>query len=226
MRYAIYYLPEESSDLWRFGSGVLGYDSISAKPVDHLLLDLSEDLALLTPEPRIYGFHSTLKAPFSLARGATEAMLIDAATRLSLQLQAFTIGQLDVSILGSFIALTAQPNDALRDLAADCVKEFEPFRATMTLAERTKRLRAPLTARQAELMDAWGYPFVLDEFRFHMTLTSSLAPEKRASVRDALAKSYLQIGAVARITSFCLCVQRPGGAFRMLRRFALGQPVS
>lgn len=226
MRYAIYYLPEETSALWQFGSAVIGYDSISAKPVEHLTLDSKQALAHLTEEPRTYGFHATLKAPFRLAHGATEGMLVDAAERFASQEPPFNIGQLDVRKLGSFIALTPGLNDALREFAARSVRAFEPFRAPMTSDERAKRLRAPLTPQQIELMDAWGYPYVFDEFRFHMTLTSSLAPEIQAAVRDALAASYSKIDAIASLNSICVCAQPQGERFRLLRRFPLGpQPL-
>ena len=59
--------------LYRFGSGVLGYDCYTGsdlpRPAD---LDIDEaDWRALTEEPRRYGFHATLKAPFGLRpRGA------------------------------------------------------------------------------------------------------------------------------------------------------------
>ena len=226
MRYAIYYLPDETSALWRFGSAVIGYDSVTAQQVEHAVLDLKQDLALLTAEPRRYGFHATLKAPFRLTHGATEAMLVDAAERFASQEAPFDIGQLHVSALGSFIALAPGPNDALREFAARCVRAFEPFRAPMTSDERAKRLRAPLTPQQIELMDTWGYPYVFDEFRFHMTLTSSLVPEITAAMRDALAIAYSKIDAAASLNSICVCVQLPGERFRLLRRFPLEQQPS
>ena len=225
MRYAIYYLPDETSLLWRFGSAVIGYDSISAAPVQHTTIDLQQDLALITQEPRTYGFHATLKAPFRLANGATEATLLDAAKRFASHEAIVEIGQLEITALGSFIALTAELSHELREFAERCVRAFEPFRATMTTEERAKRLRAPLSVRQVELMEAWGYPFVFDQFRFHMTLTSSLAPEIQTAARDALAASYSKLRSKVSLTSVCVCVQPQGERFRLLRRFPLA-PVS
>lgn len=221
MRYAIYYLPEETSALWQFGSAVIGYDCVSMQPVEHPNLHVAYDLCVLTREPRTYGFHATLKAPFRLAQGVCEAELVEAAHSFALQESAFSIGALDVSAIGSFVALTPRPNDALRDFAARCVQAFEQFRAPMTPEERAKRLRAPLTPRQIELMDAWGYPYVFDEFNFHMTLTSSLAPAALSQVHKALAASYSNIASDASLTSICICAQPQGERFRLLRRFAL-----
>jgi len=221
MRYAIYYLPEEKSALWQFGSAVIGYDCVSIRPVEHLNLAIEHDLCDITEEPRNYGFHATLKAPFRLAHGVSEAELIGAVQNFVSQESALDVGDLNVRAIGSFVALTPLPNDALRDFAARCVQAFEPFRAPMAPDERAKRLRAPLTARQIELMDAWGYPYVFDEFRFHMTLTSSLTPAALSQAHEALVASYAKIAAASSLTSICICAQPHGERFRLLRRFAL-----
>ena len=221
MRYAIYYLPEETSTLWRFGSAVIGYDSVSMKPVEHLKRDIADDLSVITQEPRTYGFHATIKAPFRLAPGVSEAVFVEAVQNFASQEKAIDIGNLNVRSIGSFVALTPRPNDALQDLAARCVQAFEPFRAPMTPDERAKRLRSPLTLKQTELMDAWGYPYVFEEFRFHMTLTSSLTPEAMPPVVEALAVSYAKIAAAASVSSLCICAQPQGERFRLLRRFPL-----
>lgn len=221
MRYAIYFLPEETSALWRFGSAVIGYDSVSMQPVDHPNLGPAHDLRILTDEPRTYGFHATLKAPFRLAQGACEATLLEAVQNFASQERALDIGALDVRAIGSFIALTPRPNNALQDFAARCVQAFETFRAPMTTDERAKRLRAPLTPRQVELMDTWGYPYVFDEFRFHMTFTSSLAPADLSQVHEALAEAYYKIATATSLTSISVCAQPQGERFRLLRRFPL-----
>lgn len=221
MRYAIYYMPEEATALWRYGSAVIGYDSVSMQPVEHLKLDIADDLSVLTQEPRTYGFHATLKAPFRLAQGVSEATLVEAVQSFASQERAVDIGDLDVRSIGSFVALTPQPNDALQHFAARCVQAFESFRAPMTTDERAKRLRAPLTPRQIELMDAWGYPYVFEEFQFHMTLTSSLTPEALPPVCKALAESYSKIADEATVSSLCICTQPQGEHFRLLRRFQL-----
>src|SRR5690606_41980730 len=40
-------------------------------------------------------------------------------------------------------------------------------------------------SRQEELLGAYGYPYVMDEFRFHMTLTDRLEGEDCAEFRTA-----------------------------------------
>src|SRR6266436_2078374 len=74
-RYAIYFVPAPDTALYRFGAGALGYDCFTG--ADMATLDtLPVDAGAwreLTREPRRYGFHATLKAPFRLAEGRTEA---------------------------------------------------------------------------------------------------------------------------------------------------------
>jgi hypothetical protein len=189
--------------------------------VEHPDLGMAYDLRDLTDEPRNYGFHATLKAPFRLAQGVSETDLFKAVQNFAAQESALDMGNLDVKTIGSFVALTPRPNDALRDFAARCVQALEPFRAPLTPDERAKRLRAPLTPRQIELMDTWGYPYVFDEFRFHMTLTSSLNPAALSQAHEALVASYARIAAAKSLTSICICAQPQGERFRLLRRFAL-----
>ena len=76
-RYAIYFVPPAACGLYRFGAGFLGYDCYtgeSFRPPQDIALSGSE-WAQLTREPRKYGFHATLKAPFHLLPPFTEADL-------------------------------------------------------------------------------------------------------------------------------------------------------
>src|ERR1700712_2206872 len=79
-RYAIYYAPAPASDLDRFGAELLGYDAFAGQdlPFPDSVMDAAPDWRELTSDPRKYGFHATLKAPFSLAQGKTEAELFAA----------------------------------------------------------------------------------------------------------------------------------------------------
>ncbi|MFN3889250.1 MAG: DUF1045 domain-containing protein [Beijerinckiaceae bacterium] len=222
MRYAIYYLPEEDSALWKFGSSVIGYDSVSGFLVGHPSLGAGVDVATATTEPRTYGFHATLKAPFRLAEGASEEGLLSAAARYAASERSIPIGALEVRALGGFVALVPGCNEALSAFAGRCVQAFASFRAPMTADERARRLRSPLTPRQTELMDAWGYPYVFDEFCFHMTLTSSLPLHSLTRLRDALARAYSPLSTRLVVSSLCVCVQPPQGRFKLLERFPLG----
>src|SRR5579863_8827362 len=76
-RYAIYFVPGRQTDFYQFGAGVLGYDCYTATDLaipDTLAMEKTE-WRTATREPRRYGFHATLKAPFRLARQYVEADL-------------------------------------------------------------------------------------------------------------------------------------------------------
>jgi putative phosphonate metabolism protein len=187
-RYAIYFVPAPETPLYQAGAGLLGYDVYSAKPVPFPggLAFGHDDWHSLTSEPRVYGFHATLKAPFRLAPGTR-------ADDLAAELAAFAAARAPVTImpavrtLGSFIALIpAEPCPALVWLAADCVRAFDAFRAPLDDGERRKRLASLLTDRHKENLERWGYPYVFDDFRFHMTLTGRITPVRQEAVLACL----------------------------------------
>jgi 2'-5' RNA ligase len=63
-----------------------------------------------------------------------------------------------------------------------------------------------MTPRQVEYLDRWGYPYVMEEFRFHMTLTRRLDAVRRAAIlamlRERFAALDLQQFAIDRIALF------------------------
>ncbi len=188
-RYAIYYAPDAASRLWTKTAAWLGRDAVGgsevARPDFPELAGL--DLAALTADPRHYGFHATLKAPFELAAGQTEAALIAAADAFSAGQSAFE-ATIAPAALGRFLAFRLQTGEAqIQALHAACVRDFEPFRAPLSHADIARRRRAPLTPEQDARMLAFGYPYVFEDFRFHMTLTGAIADDAlRARVLEAL----------------------------------------
>jgi putative phosphonate metabolism protein len=191
-RYAIYFVPAPDTPLYQAGAALLGYDVHSGKPLpfpDGLAFG-HDDWFALTAEPRTYGFHATLKAPFRLAPGRS-------AEELAAQLEVFAGTLRDpvtimptVRTIGSFAALVpGEPCLALDQLAAGCVRAFDGFRAPLSDDERRKRLAAPLTARHKENLERWGYPYVFEDFRFHMTLTGPVAPSRQEPVLACLRRS-------------------------------------
>lgn len=225
-RYAIYFVPAQDSILWRFGRTWLGRCGDRDEPVAQPIV-AGIDPALLreiTEAPRLYGWHATLKPPFALAanRSADE---LAAAVRDFARVRAPIRGMaLRLESLGDFLALTpTQPSPVLHDLAAACVKAFDPFRAPAREDELARRRAAGLTPRQEALLARWGYPHVMDEFRFHMTLTGPLSPALRRSVAEAL---DVQLEPVLRvpleIDQLALCRQEGAGkAFEILSRYPL-----
>jgi 2'-5' RNA ligase len=188
-RYAVYFAPAAESALWCFGSAVLGYDAATGENVPFLVPPGCDPATWpqLTEEPRRYGFHATLKAPFELAEGRSEEELRSFARNHAAGLGGVTLAGLSVSALGSFVALTpSAPSEDLQRFAFALVQAFEPFRAALTEADRARRLESPLTLAQHAYLGTYGYPYVGDAFRFHMTLTGSLPDEQVGPIGQAL----------------------------------------
>lgn len=177
-RYAIYFAPHGASLLARFGASLLGYDAATGAEVDPPDHPLFHDPLSLgyTAAPRRYGFHATLKAPFHLAEGRTPSELEEALQEFAATQSRFEI-MLTLGLMRQFLALIlAEPSPAMDDLAAACVRRFDLFRAPLSPEDRERRHPDQLTAEQVAYLDEWGYPFVLDDFQFHMTLTGALEP--------------------------------------------------
>jgi putative phosphonate metabolism protein len=187
-RYAIYAMPPADTELWRVGCSILGYDAATGLDVpypDHPVFHDPLSLAW-SAGPRRFGLHATLKAPFELAEGRTEAQLRD-------ELASFAAGRhpvafdLKLALVGHFLALIpAAESRALRHLADDCVRHFDPFRAPMSPADRERRHPEHLIERQVENLDTWGHPYVFDDFQFHMPLTGALEPADRHRIEPVL----------------------------------------
>jgi putative phosphonate metabolism protein len=189
-RYALYFTPPPDSDLARIGSSILGYDCYAGATVPQAPLENidPDEVEAGTAEPRRYGFHGTLKAPFRLHPKHDLDELKTALRDFAAERPAFDAGTLSPRTLGRFIALTPDtPSLELALLAAECVAAFDRFRVPVTEEDRQRRARNNLTARQAALLERWGYPYVFDEFRFHMTLTGPLPEERRDPWLESLA---------------------------------------
>ncbi|MGM0584090.1 MAG: DUF1045 domain-containing protein [Pseudomonadota bacterium] len=225
-RYAIYYAPPADSALWRFGSAWLGWDAEAGEaPPRPEIPGLPAPAETLTGTPRRYGFHGTLKPPFALAEDCAPQALETAAEALAAALAPFEAPPLRLSALGSFLALIPSADSpGLRGLAAACVRELDGFRAPPSEAELAKRAAPGLTPAQEANLARWGYPWVMDEFRFHLTLTGALEPEAREATRRALAPHVAPLcAAPLPVREIALCGDPGGGApFRLLRRLPLG----
>ncbi|MBR0961383.1 DUF1045 domain-containing protein [Bradyrhizobium japonicum] len=192
-RYAIYFAAGRDSALSRFGAGLLGYDAYSGDEArfPHEALQIAPDWHDVSADPRRYGFHGTLKAPMALASGKTEAELIAACTMFAGRARRLPVIRPVVDTISGFIAvIPAEPVDALQELAADSVRDFDAFRAPLTAEDRARRKPEKLSERQRDYLDRWGYPYVMEEFRFHMTLTGRLDVERRGPILQMLREQF------------------------------------
>ena len=227
MRYAVYYAPPEGSPLHRFGQRWLGRDGTGADLPDRLIPDGLDSVLVdsLTRTPRRYDFHATLKAPFRLADGAGPDALAAALEAFARARAPVTAPNLRPASLGRFVALVPDgPCPALDALAAECVRHFDRFRAPAPEDELARRRAAGLSPRQEALLGRWGYPYVMDEFRFHFSLTGHLPADQAATVIRALEP---ELAPLCRdplsIEGLSLFVQDSAAEpFRLVRRFPFG----
>ena len=192
-RYAIYYAATPLGELDRFGAHLLGYDAFSGQELafPDNIERIVPDWRALTQDPRKYGFHATLKAPLVLPPGKTEAELVAALESFARSPRPIPVIKPVVRAIGDFIAIVpAERSLELEQLADECVRAFDAFRAPLTPEDRARRNPDRLTPPQRDHLDRWGYPYVMEDFRFHMTLTGRLVAERREEVLAVLRQRF------------------------------------
>jgi len=113
--------------------------------------------------------------PVVLASGRTAKALFQAAEGFARKRQAFYLPPLIPDVLDGFIALIPKdPCPEMQQLADDCVRFFDPFRAPSPVKEMDRRRANGLTDSQEAHLIRWGYPYVMSDFRFHLTLTGRI----------------------------------------------------
>jgi putative phosphonate metabolism protein len=221
-RYAIYYAPPSDTEWARFGTSWLGWDMERGCAVPHPAID-ARDIAPLTEVPRKYGLHATMKPPMRLADGCSADDLAQAVADLAASQPPVTLEGLEIAQLGRFLALRPLGDEAaLNGLAAACVTGLDRFRAPAPQAELDRRRAAGLSEAQERNLVQWGYPHVLDGFRFHITLTGKLPKPALPNVRDVL-NTYLAplLPAPFMIRDLALVGEAENGRFHMIHRYAL-----
>jgi putative phosphonate metabolism protein len=224
-RSAIYFAPASGSALEAFGCGWLGRALDGAPLAQPAVFGLDRArLWEITGSPRYYGFHGTLKAPFALADGRSAESLDEAIDGFVRRRAPFDV-RLKIGSLDGFIAFVpAAASPALDALAADCVQAFVGFRVLPDDAEIARRRAAGLTPRQDRYLLRYGYPYVLDDFRFHMTLTERLQPPERDEVLAILAERAAPICAKPLRIDAIATFEQPSrdAPFILRRRFPFG----
>ena len=230
MRYGLYFAPGADEAFHDLAASWLGRDAATGKSVEHPDLDGlgASELAEITGPARRYGFHATLKAPFRLADGVSEADMIKAMESFADRTDVFEIPSLRVGRLEGFLALVpGGPAPALNAFANSVVEAFEPLRAPLTDREIERRNPDSLSSGELRNLMRWGYPYVFDHFRFHMTLTTRLAEPGIGRIEAAANAHFAPVlsGPVA-VRELTLFVEpEPGAPFTIHSRtpLALGQ---
>jgi putative phosphonate metabolism protein len=221
-RYAIYYAPDPGP-LADFTAAWLGWDPATGRRVAHPVIEgLPRPVAELTEAPRRYGFHGTLMAPFRLADPKGEVALYQACSALAMATLPLDLPGLRLSRMGGFLALTPQGDTpGLVDLAATILRRLNPLRARLTPDEIARRRPETLTMRQRAMLEQWGYPYVLDDFQFHMTLTGPLSDADLAATEAALAPHLVPLlPRRFEMRDFCLFGEAEDGMFRMVQSYS------
>jgi putative phosphonate metabolism protein len=228
MRYAVYFTPPQDDPLALTAARWLGRDAFTGQPVARpdLAGVTREELAYFTASARRYGFHATLKAPFELAAGETEAGLLRAFDSFVATVEPVRVPAVQLSQIDRFFALTpAEPSTALNRLASDVVIAFDRFRAPLSDADIERRNPESLKPVELKYLHQWGYPYVFEAFRFHMTLSGQVpaaeSPRFRAAIEEIfgpLASGPLDVGSIALFVE-----PEPGAPFGVLAHRALGR---
>ncbi len=229
MRYAIYFAPAPDSPLTQDASRWLGRNAYSGEtlgPPPSLTLPVEHWQALIA-EPKRYGFHATLKAPFGLREDRREEELLEAFDRFAASSETVEIPRVLIGQLGHFFAIVPHTlHPPLQMFAASVVEAFEPFRAPLSDTDIARRRPERLTEAQRANLATWGYPYVMDEFRFHMTLTGAVDNEQAPQVRNELRHRFaLHENAPLPINGLALFIERERGEpFAIHRWHPLGLP--
>ena len=225
-RYAIYWAAAPGA-LARTAAAWLGWDPEAGVVVPHQVgvaaqHDPGVPLADLTSDPGKYGFHGTIKAPFRLADGVTRGYVSAALAQVCATARPVVLPGLQLQQIEGFLALTPEGDGtALSALATRVVQDLDPCRAPLTEAETARRRPDRLTERQRVLLAQYGYPYVLEQFQFHLTLSNSLTAVQAATLRPVAERLFLPLlPRPFRIDSLCLFAET-NGRFHLLERQAL-----
>lgn len=212
MRYAVYLTPVAGSTLERTAARWLGRSAFAGDVAAGPVAPPEAGIA----EPARYGFHATMRAPFSLRDDVDQATLVTAFREFAAVEPAASVA-LTPEIIHHFVALTAVDESAVSAAAERTVLAFEPFRMALSAADRERRRPDRLDARERELLDAYGYPYVMERFRFHMTLTGSLSADAMAVAHPAAMAHFEPLLPGPHPLVFALFREdKPGGPFHIL----------
>ena len=231
-RVAIYFLPKKNSSLENFGKNLLGRDINKKKKISltrrqkyfiNRGFTYFDELKDYCEQPAKYGFHATLKAPFRLKRNVKTKNFYDVISHIAAQHSRFKIKGLKIVYSKKFTFITSRkPNKLLINLENDLVKHLDTFRAELNKTEIKKRIPDSLTFKQNKYLKEWGYPFVFDQFKFHMTLmnqnNNKLSNKQKLELEKLI---YKTSNNVIEFNEISLLGENKNGYFEEIKRFKL-----
>jgi hypothetical protein len=226
IRLAIYYTPDTDSPLAVAAAQWLGRDVLSSGqhlPKPALSLPPERHMEIIAT-PFHYGFHGTIKPPFRLADGVTVEQVGDRLHEFTRRFRQFILPPLTVTYTNDFFCLQpTAPCPDLSHLAAETVKTFDAFRRVPEAAELRRRRSAGLTSQQKQLLRVWGYPYLMDEFRFHLTLTGKISDSLEKKILEEELQKRFEPHLLRGIPfcSLALFIEEDNKEMHLLRRFSL-----
>jgi hypothetical protein len=217
-RFAIYFMPQSESLFYDLGIRWFGWDPLRGSEVNGLHNKGTDEHLLVIEKARKYGLHATLKAPFRLRKGCELDDLISFFQDTCTRYDGCIFNNISIKKISDFIAITPNSDTTkIHSLAADIVKEFDQFRDELNESDIEKRNLSSYSLRQKEYFYSWGYPYVFEEFKFHMTL-GKLSHSKDGTAEEKICNEYFQeiISKPMKIDNLCLMGEDQNGMFHIL----------
>jgi Protein of unknown function (DUF1045) len=226
-RYAIYFTPQLTSSWAQAGNHWLGRCVSSSKSLEQPFIDgvAPSVFAALTEDPRRYGWHATLKAPFRLAHDQNVKQLTSGIQQLAETMSAFSLPPLRVGLLRDYLALRPEGDlKRINAIARACTTALHSFAAPLAPHELKQRRSLGLSEEQDRMLSQWGYPWVLDQFQFHFSLSGALksaTPEVRLALLYAAQRHFHHLEN-CRFEQISLFIEPAAGeSFQVLENFPL-----
>ncbi|HAN64658.1 MAG TPA: hypothetical protein DCQ79_12545 [Rhizobiales bacterium] len=226
-RYAIYFTPQPGTALAAFGRSWFGRanDGITLQAFSDAGLSGTSFAKIAAAPGRYTGLHALFRAPFALRDGMGPEALKSRLITFAARRKPVETGPLTLSRAGRFLVLRpVEATPALEWLAAQCVGAFEDFAAPPSDTEREEHASPHLSDYQRLLLESFGDPFVLSEYRFAITLTGPLDAAHLERVAQALWPVLEEICASGVTVDGLSLFGDPGGRtpMRLVGRYRLG----
>lgn len=187
-RYAIFYAPPKESNLEEFGRYWFGWDPLNAKLINNKrrinylnrfgiknLINIDKNVLIA----KKYGFHGTLIPPFKLNKNYSTNTLFKKTEEIAKKLKKFKFYKFKLKKINNFYAFVQnKKNNNINKLSNRLVRELFKFRSPLTKKEIDRRNPSKLSKLQLNILYKWGYPYLMSEFNFHMTLASEVTGNK------------------------------------------------
>ncbi|HTZ70783.1 MAG TPA: DUF1045 domain-containing protein, partial [Acetobacteraceae bacterium] len=218
MRYALYWAPPPDDPLWQQGCAWLGRDAATGA---HVPQPDIPNIAALTEDARHYGLHCTLRAPMRLA--TDEHKLASSIRKIAETMHSFALPPLTLRSVDGFLSLTLTAScPEMRTLADQCVRETDHHRLPASPKELARRRATGLKPRQETMLRRWGYPYVMDDWLFHITLTRRLSSSELAEILPEAQSWFAPLLNLPRLVDgICIFVQCEGD-FVITERIGFG----